>query len=601
MGYRLKGTLKLPDGTPATNCEMEFASRRNYTPILQSISASIMTNAAGAYDVTLEFGSYAVILKTGTTYPTAIGGITVALDTPAGQDLPSLLQHEDWRPATPEYIQQITEWLASAESASATAVNAANAAKVSETNAKASEVAAEKDRSEVATNTATVNTKTAQVVTLAAQVSSDASTTQSARNEAVSAASQAKADAASASSSAASAAADAIKAEQAAATVVGALIDAGPYDASTGVLPIPVMTGTTKQSSIWKVTKSGIAGGIDLSVGDSLVYTSRDDSYYKIDNTESFIETLQAAALPFPDVWIPLNDSLRMLAGFGDEVRVGDYTVATQATLTRNSGATLINKGGALVNAGINESRFEKKGLLIEGQSTNIMKYSVAPASMAGGTFRSSSFKASVNSEKEEFVFTRDGAITTSGWFSLTTTDFTNQAGSYTGSVFVEKCTFPEDTIVRCSLWSTVQGQSDVEIGRGENVNVYELVGKRFSVSGESVPESARVEVRVNIISRGDIFTGDELIVLKHPQIEALAFATSYTPTNGAAATRDTDKLTIPRLNNECVEWYSGADPITPIVTANTIELVPPAGELHLRNVRGFFTPLTPEQKASLK
>lgn len=117
MGYRVSGILKLPDGTPGTNCEIEFASRKNFTPVLTGMGVSIRTDSAGAYDVTLEYGAYAVILRTGNTYPTAIGQIIVAPDTVVGQDLPTLLEQSGWQPATPEYIQQITKWMDRAESA----------------------------------------------------------------------------------------------------------------------------------------------------------------------------------------------------------------------------------------------------------------------------------------------------------------------------------------------------------------------------------------------------------------------------------------------------------------------------------------------------
>lgn len=117
MGYRVKGTLKLPDGAPGTNCEIEFTSRKNFTPMLTGMGVSILTDSTGAYDVTLEYGAYAVILRTGNTYPTAIGQIIVASDTVVGQDLPTLLEQSGWQPATPEYIQQITKWMDRAESA----------------------------------------------------------------------------------------------------------------------------------------------------------------------------------------------------------------------------------------------------------------------------------------------------------------------------------------------------------------------------------------------------------------------------------------------------------------------------------------------------
>ena len=142
MGYRVKGTLKLPDGTPATNAEIEFISRKNFSPLVQELKSNIKCSATGAYDVTLEYGEYAVIVYPGGTYPAAIGTIILAADTVAGQDLPTLLQQACWQPATPEYIQQIAAWVADANASAASAANSASAAKVSETNAASSAASA---------------------------------------------------------------------------------------------------------------------------------------------------------------------------------------------------------------------------------------------------------------------------------------------------------------------------------------------------------------------------------------------------------------------------------------------------------------------------
>lgn len=185
MGYRVKGTLKLPDGTPGTNCEIEFTSRKNFTPVLTGMGVSIRTDSAGAYDVTLEYGAYAVILRTGNTYPTAIGQFIVASDTVVGQDLPTLLEQSGWQPATPEYIQQITKWLAEANASATSATASASAAKVSETNSKASEIAAE-----AAKSTAVSAADTATQKALAA-AESEASAFSSATSAGLSAASAA--------------------------------------------------------------------------------------------------------------------------------------------------------------------------------------------------------------------------------------------------------------------------------------------------------------------------------------------------------------------------------------------------------------------------
>lgn len=134
MGYRVSGILKLPNGTPANNAEIEFISRKNFSPLVRELKSNVKCSATGAYDVTLEYGEYAVIVYPGGTYPAALGTIILVADTVAGQDLPTLLQQAGWQPATQEYIQQISAWLVEANAS-------ASAAKVSEVNAKASETA----------------------------------------------------------------------------------------------------------------------------------------------------------------------------------------------------------------------------------------------------------------------------------------------------------------------------------------------------------------------------------------------------------------------------------------------------------------------------
>lgn len=128
MGYRVSGILKLPDGTPANNAEIEFISRKNFSPLVQELKSNIKCSATGAYDVTLEYGEYAVIVYPGGTYPAALGTITLAADAVTGLDLPTLLQQAGWQPATPEYIAQINTWLAQANASADRANNEASRA-----------------------------------------------------------------------------------------------------------------------------------------------------------------------------------------------------------------------------------------------------------------------------------------------------------------------------------------------------------------------------------------------------------------------------------------------------------------------------------------
>ncbi len=91
---------------------------------------------------------------------------------------------------------------------------------------------------------------------------------------------------------------------------------------------------------------------------------------------------------PLPDVWIPFNDSLDMLSGFAPgykTVTVADDEVTMPSdkvvSFKRASTATYINKSGEFKIAEIDEPRFEKYGLLIEGQRTNYFSNSNTPES----------------------------------------------------------------------------------------------------------------------------------------------------------------------------------------------------------------------------
>ena len=94
-------------------------------------------------------------------------------------------------------------------------------------------------------------------------------------------------------------------------------------------------------------------------------------------------------APPFPDVWAPLSDSLQLLAGVApaDTITVGgtSFPLKTKSlSFSRASTATYIDKSGVLQTAAVNEPRFERDGLLIEGQSTNYFLYSNNPSNWVG-------------------------------------------------------------------------------------------------------------------------------------------------------------------------------------------------------------------------
>ncbi|MEH8111524.1 prophage tail fiber N-terminal domain-containing protein [Aeromonas veronii] len=141
--------------------------------------------------------------------------------------------------------------------------------------AKAAQVSAQAD---------VVSTKHGEVVVKAAQVSDDASATQSAKNISVAAADTATQKAASAATHDASAQDAATRAENAASAVVGAVLDGGECDLSTGVYPQPITVAGKKYSTIWYVAIAGSVSGVSFDVGDILRYTTAKEGYYfKVD------------------------------------------------------------------------------------------------------------------------------------------------------------------------------------------------------------------------------------------------------------------------------------------------------------------------------
>lgn len=111
--------------------------------------------------------------------------------------------------------------------------------------------------------------------------------------------------------------------------------------------------------------------------------TYRDEAHeYANQTAQPYAYVLQ----PLPDVWIPFNDSLDMITGYGPGTKKvtidgAEKTISSDKVISfsRASTATYINKSGVLTVAGIDEPRFEKEGLLIEGTRINTFANSNEP------------------------------------------------------------------------------------------------------------------------------------------------------------------------------------------------------------------------------
>ncbi|MDU4843252.1 MAG: hypothetical protein E6X49_19225 [Leclercia adecarboxylata] len=298
---------------------------------------------------------------------------------------------------------------------------------------------------------------------------------------------------------------------------------------------------------------------------------------------------------PFPDVWAPLNDDLRLLAGFApyDRLTISGQVLelpSKSVTFTRATAATYIDKSGVLRIAAINEPRFEKEGLLMEGWGTNHILYS------ADTTKWRSSFAEDVGIAQSE-VLAPDGASLAGRVSFLTTTavqatisaNIENYSGFTTGG-FVTTSFFvkPGERSIVQIVWPggatgvssayanfdlasmTMKGNClsyDMQriAGGWVRCTATALVDGDMSAAGtigawigiiNSLNDGRRPQVS-GVVGEGFYVWG--------AQMEAQRIATSYIPTAGISATRLGETAT---LSADCNAGYATAGDLIERTTA---------------------------------
>ena len=239
-------------------------------------------------------------------------------------------------------------------------------------------------------------------------------------------------------------------------------------------------------------------------------------------------DVVAASALPLPDVWAPLSDSLRLITGYGREVKMGDDVVARMVNFSRSTTATYIGKDGLLKTAAANEPRFERRGLLIEGQSTNLWpsqtSVDVVNASL-GSTLLPNGTTGDI------YKITPTG-----GGFAYVRRVFTKQTGEHTLSCYakLDNGSNAMPSIYCGNSGSLTTKATGVYVGNGWwRMSCLMLDPEGYTGFGYHSGSTETAPVWVCYF-----------------QLEALPFATSYIPTNGSAATRATDVLSIPPAGN---------------------------------------------------
>ena len=357
MSIRLTGILVDGLNNPLVNTTVTLIARSNTLLVLGGSEAVFRTDSTGHYNILVNSGHYVVIVGPQGTEPYKAGEIVLYADSPDGSLNGYLV---DWveEELTPDIIRQVQDLVASSQEYALQAERAASSANSDATDARNSKASA----------------------------ASSASSALTYKNDA-------KASASAAKTSQTSAAGSANTATQAVTTIQGLKADVERLKSDTQTIKNSAVTETTKlknaaAASATQAGNSAAEAGKQATNASTSATAAKNDA----DRAKTEADRAEAAAnnapeiQPLPDVWIPFNDSLDMITGFSpsykkiiigeDEITMpGDKIVKFK----RASTATYVNKSGVLTVAEIDEPRFERDGLLIEGQRTNLLINSTNP------------------------------------------------------------------------------------------------------------------------------------------------------------------------------------------------------------------------------
>ena len=385
---KISGVLKDGAGKPIQNCTIQLKAKRNSTTVLVNTVASENPDEAGRYSMDVEYGQYSVILLVEGFPPSHAGTITVYEGSSPGtlNDFLGAMTEDDVMPEALRRFQEMVEEAArNAEAASQSAAAAKtsetaaasskNAAKTSETNAANSAQAA------AASQTASANSATAakksENNSKASETASKTSETNAKNSEVAAESSQ---------SAAANSATAAKNSQDAAAQSERAAASSASAAATSATASANSQRAAKTSEDNAKASETTAANSAQASAASQTAAKASEDAAreYASQAAEPYKQVLQ----PLPDVWIPFNDSLDMITGFSPSYKkivIGDDEITMPGDkvvkFKRASKATYINKSGVLTEAAIDEPRFERDGLLIEGQRTNYMLNSESPAS----------------------------------------------------------------------------------------------------------------------------------------------------------------------------------------------------------------------------
>ncbi|MDV5275750.1 phage head spike fiber domain-containing protein [Leclercia adecarboxylata] len=270
-------------------------------------------------------------------------------------------------------------------------------------------------------------------------------------------------------------------------------------------------------------------------------------------------------AAPFPDVWLPMNDDMRLLAGVApyDRLTISGQILelpTKSGTFTRSTTGTYFDKSGSMKLADINEPRFEKEGLLIEPQITNLYTYSEQWGAGQRVTTTNNSGD-SPRGDKTMALIIEDTS-TTIEHYAQDRNIILTAGTTYCYSVFVKAHTSPRNLYLRVASGSTsgvfFDPAAGAWVGSG---NGTQFVDRGFDDFGNGIYRvwmvftagaSQSTVIRIQLANGvSPSYTGDGVSGLYAwgAQLEDSPFPTSYIPTAATTVTRAADYWQIPKEN----------------------------------------------------
>ena len=563
MTTRLHGILVDGLNKPIINATVALIAKGNTITVLNGSEAIFRTDGSGAYNVTVQTGHYKVIIGPQGIEPYKAGEIVIYGDSPEGSLNGYLI---NWAPEelTPDVIKQVQQLVANSEEYALQAGRSAAAANADATDARNSKAAAASSASEALTykNDSKANADAAKQAQAGAAGSANTAT------QAVTTITNLKKDVEQLKT-------DTQTIKNSAVSETQAIKNAAVSE--TTALKDAAAASATKAAN--SATEAGKQAG---NAG-----TSATNAKNHADRAKTEADRAEAAAndapeiQPLPDVWIPLNDSLDMITGFSPSYKkiiIGDDEITMPGDkivkFKRASTATYINKSGVFTVAEIDEPRFERDGLLIEGQRTNYMLNSESPDSWG----KSANINvADVGTDSFGFTYGKFvcndsliGQSTTLNMASVSNAGAVDVSGD--NKYVTTSLRFKTDVELQLRIrFEAFDGSTASNLGYvivntqslsvnmsgvaasriTARVNKDEATGWIFVEATIQAIEEMYITSAIQYVSKaGGVIESGDYIYLATPQVEDGLCASSFIISGKTAATRASDMVTVPIKNN---------------------------------------------------